>query len=89
MCVVTYLLVVDPRGTSDEQKPVKKTETILAFTTNPKIARMQAELHVRQKQAFMPESEVTNLHVIVKDHYDKNAALSCLEGNHIAYYPTK
>ena len=89
MCVVTYLFVVDPRGTSDQQKPVKKTETMLAVTSDSDIARMQAELHVRQKQAFMPESEVTNLHVIVKDNYDKDAALKCLQGNHIAYYPTK
>jgi|SaaInlLV_10m_DNA_1039704.scaffolds.fasta_scaffold102553_1 hypothetical protein len=89
MCVVTYLLVVDPHGTRDQQNPVKKTETVLTVTADSNIARVQAELHVRQKQAFMPESEVTNLHVIVKDNYDKDVAVKCLKNNHIAYYPTK
>lgn len=89
VCVITYLLVVDPHGTRDQQKAVKKTETILAVTADKKIARLQAELYVRQKQAFMPESEVTNLHVIVKDNYDKDVAVKCLKNNHITYYPTK
>ena len=87
--MIAYLLVVDPHGTPEQQTPVKKTETILAVTADSNIARMQAELHVRKKQVFMPESEVTKLHVTIKRDYHKDVALECLESGNIAFYPIK